>query len=234
MQRMLTPDKHPSLPQQVEDRIALSREMHNAHVDSLLKIAKPNSLRGSLVGGSIVLACQHHSAIGLLMHFNHMAVAHSVIRPLMEASFRACWLTYAASFQSVQALEDGSATTDLEYLARTLSRKKEYPQIVAFSEAILGIAKIFNSFAHAGHQQMMRRDRGFFFEEIFSGIMLSDVCAVFAVEVGAAYLDSDELRSLARKYLPIILKDYHDRGYGIAPEPGDPALPKPPAWKDPS
>lgn len=214
-------------------RVQRSQALHSSHTIELLRLPQPKTLRLSVASNAIVLAAEHHGAIALLISQAHYSTAHALMRPLVETTMRALWLTYLASFTAVDELTTRPSGPDLDRICRYFVKAKLHG-LTPIAEAVLKQGSIFHSFAHAGIEQLVRRLRGYSEEEVLAALLISDVFSSVAIANAAIIFDDVKLHQLtAINGHPLAMENHYNFG-GPLPEPGwTGALPTMPSWNDP-
>jgi hypothetical protein len=181
----------------------------------------------------MLLAMEHDAAIATLVRFRHFATSHTLIRALMETTFRGLWVLYLADFDNLQRFVEGKSKPDLDDMARMLA-KRGPPALRGLGAAILDQRHVFHSFAHAGLEQLVRRRNGFMPEEVRSCLLLADIFGVLAGEVGAVVHEDPDLRELTVLHARPLAIESVSCSDSVGPPPVEwtGALPDPPVWHD--
>lgn len=188
----------------ITDRCKQSRALAD-QVHRLAPALIPCCRRHDLAMCAIDLAVEHHRAIFTLIETGTFGAAAALIRPLLEASTSAFWLTYAASDSNVlKLLTDPGAETSavdiptLSQMATALTRN--FPAISALSDGLArngsGRARWLHKYTHGGTPQLVRRDRanGWLEGEVVLALLRADLFVVLGASVLTVLRDDDEFR----------------------------------------
>src|SRR5690242_17808414 len=128
-------------PLDLAARADTSIALHLQYVEVVVRLGPGRTLRQSVSHDAVLLAMEHHAAIATLIRFRHFSAAHALIRPLMEMTFRALWLTYVADFSAIKLFLANKYKPDLDDCARLLD-KRGPSELKGFGSAVLDQAHI--------------------------------------------------------------------------------------------
>lgn len=140
---------------------------------------------------------EYQAAIGSASGDGRYGASHTLLRALIETTFRALWLIYIADEAAVESFVKGRIKPDLNDLIKWIrNRKKSYPQLAQFASACAKKAAVFHSYAHAGIEQLVRRRDGFDERERIALLNFADTFLVINGEIAAVVYDDPPLRRL--------------------------------------
>ena len=219
----------------IERRADETIMLHHAYVDEILHLNPPKSVRTSVILDCFLLSTELHVAIGTLVKFRHFAAAFALLRPLIETTLRAAWLTYVADYKSLMMTIENKSTNDLDYFARALLKRTTHLELHSIANTILDNRHIYHSLTHCGLEQLARRREGFKRDDLISGLITADAFAIISGEV--AHFSNKECKfreiTIANAFR-LAKENYLRTGLGEEPpETWTGELPEPPSWNDP-
>ncbi len=130
--------------------LELSKTIMSKIENLITKYSFAHSKKSILIIALFELARQHHQSILILIENKNINSAASLLRPLVEAHYRAQWVQNIASDNEIEKIVDGSKNFKT---LRPISEKldKKY-QVKSFSKDL----DTLNDFTHGGIQQIFR------------------------------------------------------------------------------
>ena len=161
--------------------------------DTVTKYTFQDSSKSILIVSLFELARQHHQSILLLIETKNYNSASALLRPLVEACYRANWChTFATDKEIENLLNDKLRFKTLNPIAKELDRKYN---VTTFSQDI----NILNDFTHGGIQQVFRMinkntiKSNYFTTDLDNILEIANKNICLFLHVIGVHLDDDEL-----------------------------------------
>jgi len=171
-------------------RLARAWELQRSYAAQFGRLRPPKPARYAVTHYCLELGLEYQGAISAASGDGRHGAAHTLLRALIETTFRALWLVYIADDATLENFVKGRLKPDLNDLIKWIrNRKKSYPQLAHFASACERKAAIFNSYAHAGIEQLARRHGGFDERERIAALNFADTFLVIDGEIAAVVHD---------------------------------------------
>jgi hypothetical protein len=172
-------------------RLAQSKALAQWFQDSGRSISFPAGLRSVLVGATIQIALEHHSAIVDLMEQWRPAPALALIRPLFEESTRSSWLLLgAASDEQLLRFANGKLKPGLEKMVRDVAKHHRDSSMFSIMKPVIDR---MHGFTHGGVDQLQYRLRENKIAPLYPGSLLCDALQVSNLAATMAFLGGPAL-----------------------------------------
>jgi len=94
-------------------------------IDAMSNRFAPSDFRGSLAGGSLDAALEHHRAVNVLVENRLYGSALTLLRPMYEACITGLWCIYVATDDTLQKFGAGRYKLDPQKVINDLKRKDD-------------------------------------------------------------------------------------------------------------
>ena len=139
----------------LSDQIERSELVASWIVNAGRRVKIKESVRASLVAGSIQLATEHHAAMLYLAKGRHYASLLALSRSIYEAYLWATWTLWVASEDQLIELAHDRLSPSLEKMVRDLDQRKFFEKSM-LAEMKPAIEKM-DGFVHGGFEHLRHR-----------------------------------------------------------------------------
>ena len=206
---------------------------------ALMTPASPCCRRHDFARCASDLGLEHHQSIVSLIQLEAFGTAAALLRPLLEASAAAWWLTYAATNEEVLALPTSTVEGHLEDLPllTDMGRRLEayFPPITriveGFAKKGTRSSKWLHQYTHGGTPQLLRRQPAGFWTnaDVSLTLVRADIFGLLAAALDLAMSDNAPLASYLYPRRDQIGEDLHLIFGAEKLEPQARSFPKPTA-----
>lgn len=170
---------------------------------ALLTPAAPCCRRHDFARCACDLGLEHHQSIASLVQIDAFGTAAALLRPLLEASTAAWWLTYAATDEEILALPTTTVEghiDDLPMLTEMGKSLETYFPLIArivegFAKKGTRSSKWLHQYTHGGTPQLLRRQPAGFWTngDVSLTLIRADMFGLLAAAVDLARTDNTRL-----------------------------------------
>ena len=155
----------------------------------------PDTLRGSIAGGSYDAVLEHHRAVVLLAEQRLFGSAFALIRPMLDGCLHGLWGIYLADDSELERFNIGRLTCpDSERTIKRLKSKDDGDMAVTLQRIHDEFWKPLSSYVHGGIEQVARRNA---VEFIGSNYTSEEVTEILTVANAMALLAIMEIASIS-------------------------------------
>lgn len=186
---------------------------------SLLAPAVPCCRRHDFARCACDLGLEHHQSVVSLVQLDAFGSAAALLRPLLEASAAAWWLTYAATDQEVLALPTDPIEGHVDDLPMLTEMGKGleayFPPIAKIVEGFAKkgsrTSKWLHQYTHGGTPQLLRRRPASFWAnaDVSLTLIRADIFGLAAAAVDLARTDNTRLATYLYPRRDQIGEDLH-------------------------
>jgi hypothetical protein len=145
------------LDRDVLDRIAVAETMHNFVLQAVPQAFKTDTDEKTIIVALFSLVVEHHGAILTLLKTGRFdGSAFALVRPLIDAVFRAFWVHFCAKPEHLTAIREGeSPYPGLPNMADEVEKHMNYTG--GLFTALKPHIKALHGYTHGGLEQLGRR-----------------------------------------------------------------------------